>query len=171
MAGIGSKIDKPRPDYDPETMAMFRRTLELIQSATDSELQRPSEFRSITTPDHFSLRSSMSTLMRAAYDLKYFGSGQSYQVIQLYNAARLAYNLDNCRGYGLPAGCNLFEIDMFALVIEYEERYLTAKILSISEYLCYPESEQTFPENGEGEIGEVRPDGIENSLSLMQSSI
>lgn len=152
-------------------MAMFTRTLETIQSATESELQRPLEFRSITAPDHFGLRSSMSTLMRAAYDLKYFASGQSYQVIQLNNAARLAYNLDNCRGYGLPAGCDLFDLDMFALVIAYEERYLTAKLLTISEYTCYPESEQTFPDNGENKNGEVRPDGIENTILLMRSSI
>jgi hypothetical protein len=136
-------------------MAMFTRTLEIIQSATESELRLPLEFRSITAPDHFALRSSMSTLMRAAYDLKYFASGQSYQVIPSYNAARLAYNLDNCRGYGLPAGCDLFDLDMFALVIEYSERFFTVKLLTISEYTCYPESERTFPNNGENENGEV----------------
>jgi len=138
-----------RPDYDPDTNAMFTRTLKEVQYSTENALSRPVEYRSITAPEHFSMQSSMSTLMRAAYDLKYFAEGQSYQVITLHNAARLAYELDNCRGLGLPAGCNIDEEDNFVLVIEYSAQYLTTSFLHIGHYTCIPIDRRAFPKNGE----------------------
>jgi hypothetical protein len=147
---------KYSPDYDPDTMAMFSRTLEEIQSSTEIKLGRPVEYRSITAPQHFIMRSSMSTLMRAAYELKYFASGQSYQVITLHNAARLAYDLDNCKEFGLPAGCDLYDIENFVLVLEYSKRYLAVSFLDIGDYLCIPISGRRFPKNGEEENRGVR---------------
>jgi len=137
------------PAYDPDTMAMFSRTLEEVQYSTEIELGRPVEYRSVTVPQHFFMRSSRSTLMRAAYELKYFASGQSYQVIPLHNSARLAYNLDNCKGFGLPAGCDLYDIENFVLVLEYSKHYLAVSFLDIGDYLCYPIGDRRFPKNGE----------------------
>lgn len=135
---------------------MFSRTIKEIQSVTETALNRPVEYRSVSVPEHFIMRSSMSTLMRAAYDLGFFASGQSYQVINLLNAARLAYDLDNCKGLGLPAGCNVDDEETFILVVEYSERYLTLSFLSTGHYLCIPERVKRFPKNGEDANRKVR---------------
>jgi hypothetical protein len=128
---------------------MFTRTLKEIEFATKFALNRPVEIRSIIAPQHFSMQSSMSTLMRAAYDLGYFASGQSYQVTTLFNGARLAYDLDNCKGYGFPPDCDVFEIDSFVLVIEYSKAYLALGFMNIADYLCIPMDVRNFPNNGE----------------------
>lgn len=128
---------------------MFTRTIKEIQSATDSALNRTMEYRSLTAPAHFIMQSSMATLMLAAYNLHLFASGQSYQVIPLPNAARLAYDLDNCRGFGQLPGCNLDDEDYFALVLEYSEKYLVLNFLDIGRYVCIPIESRRFPSNGE----------------------
>ncbi|KAF8852937.1 hypothetical protein BDZ45DRAFT_729870 [Acephala macrosclerotiorum] len=159
---------KHTPDYDPETLAMFTRTLKEIQNATERTLQldSPLEYRSVTAPAHFIMRSSMSTLMRAAYDLGYFASGQSYQIINLLNAARLAYELDNCKGLGQPAGCDLDDEDYFALVVEYSERYLIVNFLNIGHYLCIPIESRRFPRNAEEENREHATESTGEGLTL-----
>lgn len=131
---------------------MFTRTLKEIQSSTETALGRPGavEYRSVTVPEHFTDRSSLSTLIQAAYDLGYFASEeQSVQVLKAPNAARLAYNLDNCESFGLPATCDIDDIDAFVLVLEYSKHYLAINFLHVGYYFGYSLGRKKFPENGE----------------------
>jgi len=128
---------------------MFTRVLKELRLETENALRRPIEVRSVVSPEHFQMRSSMSTLMRAAYDLRYFAEGQSYQVTNLHNAARLAYDLDTCKGLKLPAGCDVEEEESFVLVLEYSIRYLAVSFLQVGVYTCIPIKERTFAHNGE----------------------
>ena len=128
---------------------MFSRALKEIQLSTEIALSLPVEYRSVTAPAHFTMTSSMSSLMRVAYDLRYFASGQSYQVINFHNAARLAYDLDNCKGLKLPAGCIVDDVDIFVLVLEYSKRYLAVSFLNIGHYICIPINGRKFLKNGE----------------------
>ncbi|KAE8452093.1 hypothetical protein EG329_002259 [Mollisiaceae sp. DMI_Dod_QoI] len=112
------------PVYDLDTLAMFIRIIKDIQSATESVLNHSTEYRSLTAPAHFVKQPSMGTLMLAAYNSHFFASDQSYQVIPLPNAARLAYDLDTCKGLEQPQGCDVDDEDYFALVFEYSQYYL-----------------------------------------------
>lgn len=128
---------------------MFTRTLKEIQSGTESALNQSVKYRSVTAPAHFQMQSSMSTLMLAAYNLHVFASGQNYQVIPLPNAARLAYDLDSCKGFGEPTGCDLDDEDHFALVLEYSQDYLVLTFLDLAHYICIPIETKRLLKNGE----------------------
>lgn len=71
------------------------------------------------------------------------------QIVALYNAARLAHNLDNCKIFGAEEGCDIFYEDNFALVLEFSPHYLTIKFLSITDYYCAPEGKAEFSQYGE----------------------
>lgn len=138
-----------RPAYDIDTIAMFTRTIKEIQSATESALNRSVEYRSVTAPAHFGMKSSMPTLRLAAYNLHFFASEKSYQVMPLPNAARLAYGLDSCKGFEQPPDCNLDDEDYFVLVLEYSQNYLVLTFLSIAQYVCNPIETKILAQNGE----------------------
>ncbi len=135
---------------------MFTRTIKDIQSTTEFALNRSIEYRSITAPAHFVKQSSMGTLMLAAYNLHFFASGQSYQIIPLANAARLAYDLDSCKGFEQPPGCDVDDEDYFALVLEYSRHYLVLHFLNIGHYICIPIESKRLPSNGEDANRRVR---------------
>lgn len=89
-------------------------------------------------------------LRLATTNLRYFSPEDAYvQVVPLYNAARLAHNLDNCEAFGLEKGCDIFNEDNFAVVIELAPHYLTFKFLSICDYYCAPEAKAEFSQYGE----------------------
>lgn len=120
-------------------------TLQSIQAATETALSRPIEVRAITTPTHFSEEETIFNLRLATSNLNYFSDDDAYvQVIALYNAARLAHNLDNCKILGVEEGCNIFDEENFAVVIEFTPHYLTLRFLIIDDYICALEGKVDF---------------------------
>ncbi|KUJ12747.1 uncharacterized protein LY89DRAFT_737665 [Mollisia scopiformis] len=159
---------KHAPAYDAETVAMFTRSIVSIQSSTAKALQvnNPIEFRAVTGPWHFVSRKSMSTLMLAAYELGYFGKDQDYQVINAHNAARLAYNLDNCLGFREPFDCVVEDQDYYVLVVEYSRKYLAMNFLDLGVYLCISIDQRKFPGMGEEENAQGHEGKVDRDLEL-----
>lgn len=85
----------------------------------------------------------------ATAKLRYLPEDAYDQIVSLYNAARLAHNLDNCKVFGAEEGCDIFFEDNFAVVIELAPLYLTFKFLSITDYYCAPEAKAEFSQYGE----------------------
>lgn len=137
---------------------MFKRTLQEIQSATETHLQlgHVPEIRAITAPWHLSRTSSMYLLETAASELGYFPREQSHLLTRdAHDAARLAYDLDNCKDIGLPIDCDPYDEDFFVLVVEYSRKYLDVSFLHIGGYYCAPLGSRRFPEEGEEGSGNV----------------
>jgi hypothetical protein len=146
-----------RPFYDPETMAMFARTLEEIAIATENVLHRPAKIRAINIPQHFYDMSSMSTLVVAAENAEFVTGG--HQVIAHFNGARLAYNMDNCEGYGFPEDCDIDNYEShesFVAVVDYGKTYFSMGVMAIGSFLSLPIGVRKFPNYGEDAISTVR---------------
>lgn len=137
---------------------MFSSTLKDIQSATETALSHPVEIRCITAPAHFSEGESCFNLRESASSLGHyvFSEEEKYdQVIFLFDAARLAYSLDSCKAFGVEEGCDIFQEDNFALVVEHSPQYSTLTLLSITDYFCAPGGKKKFPWEGEVKNGRV----------------
>ena len=129
---------------------MYARALQQIEQASSSALGHPVTIRSVVGPQHFNNLPGHHILQQAAYEAGYTRNNyQANQVTCLHNAARLAYDLDNCESFGLPADCDLWESEVLVMVVEYNELYLSLGFYITGWYLFIPMKTEKLVEHGE----------------------
>lgn len=132
---------------------MYTRTLQQIEQASSSALGHPVTIRSVVGPQHFNYRPGLYNLKYAAQKAGYIRNNyQANQLTCLHNAARLAYGLDNCEGFGLPADCDLWESDVLVMIVEYNELYLSLGFYATGWYLFIPLKTEELLQYGEAAL-------------------
>ncbi|KUJ19965.1 uncharacterized protein LY89DRAFT_731207 [Mollisia scopiformis] len=177
-------------DYDAGAVSIYADTLKSIQTATETALSRPLEVRAITCPAHFFEGEPIFNLRLAASSprLRYFpdddddDDDDAYdQIVALYNAARLAHHLDNCKMFGGQEGCDIFSEDNFALHLknpasEYFQQVASAiqgfmdeMIVKMTEY--YGIKDSKLKVRGVILAGEASREGMEGFKEIIEASL
>jgi hypothetical protein len=150
-----------RPYYDPETVSMFSRTLQEIKKATEDKLHRSVEIGAIDVPEHFYFRSSGQNIFMAAEKEGLLSNPRQW--IQHFNAARLAYKLDNCEAYNFPQDCDMDDLSSddqqhlaYVMIVEYDKEYFSLGIMACGSIWCTRDATMRSAIYGEHAIGTVR---------------
>lgn len=129
---------------ESEVVFLFRATLQQIKNATEETTTV--DINSIVIPAHF--HSLSSTLKQAAVEEGLITEDQ--QATHSLNADRLAYDLDSCSGFKLPANetCDVADFHL-VLVFNYEPERLSVAMVEVELYICSPHNFEHYLQFGE----------------------
>lgn len=126
--------------------AIFYDALATIKTATEKKLGHAVDIGIISQPLYFNETTS-TALTDAAKEVQ---TGLAGQVIRFTNAARLAYGLNSCKGFGMNASnCDINEGEHAVVVIDYNTEYLELAIGYVREDICSVRGYKRVKELGE----------------------
>jgi hypothetical protein len=104
---------------------IFHDALMTIKTATEKKLGHPVDIGVISQPLYF----NETTSTALTYAAKEVQTGLAGQVIRFTNAARMAYGLNSCEGFGMnSSSCDIFEGEHAVVVVDYNTEYLELAI-------------------------------------------
>ena len=120
--------------------------MQQIKNATEEILNKTVDINSIAIPAHF--HSLSRTLRQAAVEEGLITVYQ--QAIHSLDADRLAYDLDSCSGFKLPANetCDVEDLNL-VLVFNYAPERLSVAMVEVGLYICSPHNFEHYLQFGE----------------------
>jgi hypothetical protein len=113
--------------------AILYDALTTIKTATEKKLGHTVDIGIISQPLYFNATTS-TALTDAAKEVQ---TGLAGQVTRFTNAARIAYGLNSCKGFGMNASnCDINEGEHAVVVIDYNAEYLELAIGYVREDIC-----------------------------------
>ena len=110
---------------DASTQEIFRDALTVIKAVTEKKVGHKVNIGIISQPLYFNLTTS-TALTDAAKEVQ---TGQAGQLTRFTNAARLAYGLNSCRGFGMNTStCDIEQGEHSVIVVDYNKEYLEVAI-------------------------------------------
>ena len=147
----GSFVSAPPDTHDLEKVTkIFSTALRDVKNAVAARLGHTLEIVTISQPRHFN-DSSHEALASAAQELEpHF---QPMQIINFNTAARFAYNLTSCAGFGLSAAeCEAADDLHFIINVEYYTSYLEIVMAYAHDIALNVKAHVLFMDLGEGMI-------------------
>ena len=131
---------------DVAVRAIFHNALTTIKKATEKKLGHATGIGIISQPLYFNETTS-TALREAAREVQTAGFGQ---VTRFTNAARLAYGLNSCKGFGMnSSNCDMDEGEHSVIVIDYNTEYLELAIGYVRAEICSVRGYKRVKELGE----------------------
>ena len=123
--------------------------LRSIKEVAAIALKGPVEIGTISQPRHFN-NSVRQAIVCAAEEVEPLLK-QPWQIIEFSNAARLAYDLNSCAGFGLlnEDGCDIDEGPHYIVYVDYQKGHLEFSIADVTECTLDSVDHARFPEYGE----------------------
>lgn len=113
--------------------AILYDALTTIKTATEKKLGHSVDIGIISQPLYFNETTS-TALTDAAKEVQ---TGLAGQVTRFTNAARIAYGLNSCRGFGMnSSNCDINEGEHAVVVIDFNTDYLELQIGYVREDIC-----------------------------------
>jgi hypothetical protein len=131
---------------DESVYTIFYEALATIKTAAEKKVGRPVDIGIISQPLYFN-QSTSNVLTAAA---KQFQPGFAGQITRFTNAARQAYGLNSCKGFGMNATtCDINEGEHSVIVVDYNNEYLELAIGYVREDICSVRGYKRVKELGE----------------------
>ncbi|KAK2808690.1 hypothetical protein FQN50_004555 [Emmonsiellopsis sp. PD_5] len=129
-----SSIPIPRdPSSTPEGETIFAASLMAINKEATKTLGESVDITSISIPEHFN-ETLYGSVSNAGMKNEQ-GFIQPWQVRRFPHAARLAYGLNSCEGFGLgPDLCDIDDGPHYVIFVEYNREYLELFIAEVGDF-------------------------------------
>jgi hypothetical protein len=113
--------------------AIFYDALMIIKTAMEKKLGHSVDIGIISQPLYFN-ESTSTALTDAAKEVQ---TGVAGQITRFTNAARVAYGLNSCKGFGMnSSNCDINEGEHAVVVVDYNTDYLELAIGYVREDIC-----------------------------------
>ena len=113
--------------------AIFYDALKTIKTATEKKLGHSVDIGIISQPLYFNETTS-TALTDAAKEVQ---TGVAGQITRFTNAARVAYGLNSCKGFGMnSSNCDINEGEHAIVLVDYNTEYLELAIGYVREEIC-----------------------------------
>lgn len=131
---------------DDSAYSIFYDALTIIKTATEKKVGNPVDIGIVSQPLYFN--GSTSAALTAA--TKQVQPGFAGQVTRFTNAARLAYGLDSCKGFGMNIStCDINEGEHSVIVVDYNDEYLELAYGLVRADICSVRGYKRVKELGE----------------------